>query len=97
MLKMINLKFLNACDLYVGCFACGEFINYETCAKFHRTVQLGFIVRAFRTAVHLKDIYSCPFETIKELLDKGQFKYLTWLKGPQEGTYLSTTQFLSLR
>ena len=44
----------------------------------------------------LKDIYSCPLEIIKGLTDKGQFHYLTKLKGPQEGTYLYTTHFLSL-
>ena len=32
---------------------------------------------------------------ISEFTDKGQFQYLTNLKGPQEGTYLYTaTQFL---
>ena len=34
---------------------------------------------------------------ISEISDKGEFQYLTNLKGPQEGTYLYTTQFLSLR
>ena len=34
---------------------------------------------------------------ISEFTDKGQFQYLTNLKGPQEGTYLYATQFLSLR
>ena len=45
----------------------------------------------------LKDIYSCPIKIINRLTDKGQFQYLTKLKGHQEGTYLYTTQFLSLR
>ena len=31
------------------------------------------------------------------LTDKGQFQYLTKLKGPQEGTYLYTIKFISLR
>ena len=31
----------------------------------------------------LKDLYSCPIEIIKGLTDKGQFQYLTGLKGPQ--------------
>ena len=44
-----------------------------------------------------KDIYSCPIEIIKGLTDKGQFQYLTGLKGPTEGTYLYITQFLTLR
>ena len=39
----------------------------------------------------------CPIEIIKGLTDKGQFKYLTKLMGPQEGTYLYATQFHSLR
>ena len=43
----------------------------------------------------LKDIAHCPIEIIKGLTDKGQFQYLTKLMGPQEGTYLYTTQFHS--
>ena len=45
----------------------------------------------------LKGIYHCQIEIIKGLTDKGQFQYLTKLKGPQVGNYLFTTQFLSLR
>ena len=45
----------------------------------------------------VKDIDHCPIEIIKGLTDKGQFQYLTKLMGPQEGTYLYTTQFHSLR
>ena len=45
----------------------------------------------------IKDIDYCPIEIIKGLTNKGQFQYLTKLKGPQEGTYLCTTQFLSLK
>ena len=45
----------------------------------------------------LKDKDYCPIEIIKGLTDKGQFKYLTKLMGPQEGTYLYATQFHSLR
>ena len=40
-----------------------------------------------------KDIYLCPIEIIKGLTDKGQFLYLTKLKGSQKGTNLYTTQF----
>ena len=39
----------------------------------------------------LKDMYYCPIEIIKGLTDKGQFQFLTKLKGSQEGTYLYTT------
>ena len=39
----------------------------------------------------------CPIEIIKGLTDKGQFHYLTKLKGPQVGNYLYTAQFLPLR
>ena len=45
----------------------------------------------------LKGIYFVIYGIISEFTDKGQFQYLTNLKGPQEGTYLYTTQFLSLR
>ena len=45
----------------------------------------------------VKGMYYCPIEIIKGLTDKGQFQYLTKLKGPQMGNYLYTTQFLSLR
>ena len=45
----------------------------------------------------LKGIYFMIYGIISEFTDKGQFQYLTNLKGPQEGTYLYTTQFLSLR
>ena len=59
---------------------------------------LLFIVGGLSMNIHEgKGVYSCPIEIIKGLTDKGQFQYLTGLKGPQEGTYLYTTQFLSLR
>ena len=45
----------------------------------------------------VKDIYFVIYGIISDFTDKGQFQYLTNLKGPQEGTYLYTTQFLSLR
>ena len=44
-----------------------------------------------------KDKDYCPIEIIKGLTDKGQFHYLTKLKGPQVGDYLYTAQFLPLR
>ena len=57
--------------------------------------------RLTRRRIHkpedIKGIYYCPIEIIKGLTDKGQFQYLTNLKGPQVGNYLYTTQFLSLR
>ena len=45
----------------------------------------------------VKGIYFVIYGIISDFNDKGQFQYLTNLKGPQEGTYLYTTQFLSLR
>ena len=45
----------------------------------------------------LKGIDNCPIEIIKGLTDKGQFQYLTKLKGPQMGNFLYTAQFFSLR
>ena len=46
---------------------------------------------------NIKDIYFVIYGIISEFTDNGQFQYLTNVKGPQEGTYLYTTQFLSLR
>ena len=45
----------------------------------------------------LKGIYFVIYGIISEFTAKGQFQYLTNLKGPQEGTYLYAAQFLSLR
>ena len=47
--------------------------------------------------IHVKDTYFVIYGIISELTDKGQFQYLTKLKGPQMGNYLYTAQFLSLR
>ena len=44
-----------------------------------------------------KDIYCVIYGIISEFTDKGQFHYLTKLKGHQVGNYLYTTQFLLLR
>ena len=44
-----------------------------------------------------KDIYFVIYGFISEFTDKGQFQYLTKLKGSQVGNYLYTTQFLLLR
>ena len=54
---------------------------------------------SFRKALYplLKDIYFVIYGIISEFTDKGQFHYLTKLKGPQVGNYLYTTQFLFLR
>ena len=40
------------------------------------------------SSITFKYINSCPIEIIKGLTDKGQFQYLTGLKGLHEGTYL---------
>ena len=45
----------------------------------------------------IKGIYNCLIEIIKGLTGKGQFQYLTKLKGPIVGNYLYTTHFLSER
>ena len=57
----------------------------------------GILLTSIKLPFSIKDIYYCPIEIIKGLTDKEQFQYLAKLKGPQEGTYLYTTQFLSLR
>ena len=43
-----------------------------------------------------ENLYSCPIEIINGLTDKGYFQHFTGLKGPQKGTYLCVTQFVSL-
>ena len=61
-------------------------------------ITLSFIQRvAYINPFILKGIYFVIYGIISEFTDKGQFQYLKHLKGPQEGTYLYTTQFLSLR
>ena len=45
----------------------------------------------------VQGIYFCQIEIISGLTDKGQFQYLTGLKGPKEGIYLYKAKFLSLR
>ena len=58
------------------------------------------VIGAFEglTLAHfIKGIYFVIYGIISEFTDNGQFQYLTNLKGPQEETYLYTTQFLSLR
>ena len=49
------------------------------------------------TNYEVKGIYFVIYRIISKFTDKGQCQYLTNLKRPQEGTYLYTTQFLSLR
>ena len=60
-----------------------------------RSTALERSVKYFTGVQKGKDY--CPIEIIKRLTDKGQFHYLTKLKGPQVGNYLYTAQFLSLR
>ena len=57
----------------------------------------GILIHCQICLFAIKDIYNRPIEIIKGLTDKGQCQYLTKLMGPQEGTYLYTTQFHSLR
>ena len=52
---------------------------------------------SLQTRNGVKDIYFVIYGIISEFTDKGQFQYLTKLKGPQVGKYLYTTQFLLLR
>ena len=66
----------------------GQCEYYEVIVKVIKQGLSGFTV---------KDIYFVIYGIISDFTDKGQFQYLTNLKGPQEGTYLYTTQFLSLR
>ena len=66
--------------------------------RFNRTmVNSVFSRKRVNSNLTFKDIYFVIYGIISEFTDKGQFQYLTNLKGPQEGTYLYTIQFLSLR
>ena len=85
-------------------------MNRERVSRRSSTVGPGFIVfhvmsthqgklcgKNLDEALYiLKGIDHCPIEIIKGSTDKGQFQYLTNLKGPQVGNYLYTTQSLSL-
>ena len=51
------------------------------------TRKMCSLIRVFKV------IYFVIYGIISEFADKGQFQYLTNLRGPQEGTYLYTTQF----
>ena len=67
--------------------------------RFHTMNLRRFIVHMKGSQVIIskfKDLYSCQIEIINQLTDKGQLQYLNGLKGPQEGTNLYITQFLSL-
>ena len=62
----------------------GKFIIY--CDRSYVGCLFNLIIAAGATNKFVfKDIYFCPIEIIKGLTDKGQFQYLTKLKGPQEG------------
>ena len=63
----------------------------------HTAMQHRVLTASLGPSECVKDIYFVIYGIISELTDKGQFQYLTNLKGPQEGTYLYTIQFLSLR
>ena len=61
-------------------------VKYHTCTLYFRKLGvIGLLI--------VKGIYFVIFGIISKFTDKGQSN----LKGPQEGTYLYTTQFLSLR
>ena len=62
-----------------------------------RKIVFPFRLDDKKHIISFKGIYFVIYEIISEFTDKGQFQYLTNLKGPQEGTYLYTTLFLSLR
>ena len=67
-------------------------------ANTHRTLIPPDQVYVCNHSVYcIQYIYFVIYGIISDFTDKGQFQYLTNLKGSQEGTYLYTTQFLSLR
>ena len=68
----------------------------DKCASYSFTTK-KLTYSVCQVSLVVKDIYFVVYGIISDFTDKGQFQYLTNLKGPQEGTYLYTTQFLSLR
>ena len=71
--------------------ACGYFTFSYSVLLIYLQDVIKFKIRT------LKGIYFVIYGIISEFTDKGQFQYLINLKGSQKGTYLYTTQFLSLR
>ena len=65
----------------------------SVCFLYNKTIHYFYVTNQ----TLLKEIYFVIYGIISDFTDKGQFQYLTNLKGRQEGTYLYTTQFLSLR
>ena len=87
-------KFMYAVYASIEAHFIGEMFTYKK-HSIHRNSSA--IVINFNMVTDIKGIYFVIYGIISEFTDKGQFQYLTNLKGPQEGTYLYTTQFLSLR
>ena len=54
-----------------------EIITYDTliCTMYRPDITVSNFMEY--SGIGLKDLYSCPFEIIKGLSDKGQFQYLT--------------------
>ena len=73
--------------LYYGCMRC---VDDKEDHRYDLEVK-------YQCQIYFKGIYFVIYGIISEFTDKGQFQYLTNLKGPQEMTYLYTTPFLSLR
>ena len=72
--------------------------NFQINILFRKYILISILTRArIKCLLKVKDIYFVIYGIISDFTDKGQFQYLTNLKGPQEETYLYTTQFLSLR
>ena len=92
-----------ACRMLYGNLNKNKKIPPNNPKKINELVQLIrvgnsiWLKRVKQAVKNLKGIDYCPIEIIKGLTDKGQFQYLTKLKGPQVGNYLYTAQFLSLR
>ena len=93
-----NLEFLSLTRGCTGSFEC-TLVKMPHCLKSHVAAQLCSMLCTYQMVAHVsfKDIDHCPIEIIKGLTHKGQFQYPTKLMGPEEGTYLYTTQFHSLR
>ena len=72
-----------------------QVISFDYIAFLDSCFIHNYIIIKHRSSL-IKGIYFVIYGIISEYTDKGQFQYLTNLKGPQKGTYLYTTLFLSL-
>ena len=85
--KIVNIFLSVSLNMCFGCSK--ELFHLDGSFEYPQHIFWLRIKKNIFLVCTLKDIYYCPLEIIKGLIDKGQFQYLTKLMGPQEGTYIS--------